>query len=199
MDNSVSVFSTLAAISAITLLAVKCVQDSCEQFEYADTDEMIKEMDDIMKSKQGFNPPTQERNTLPKGAQDKLAGAPLSGPQEDPMPKQTGLGECALMNVGGVSSDLATSLLPKGKNLWSTDECVPNALTNEAFLSPLDRIGANTVNRNMSHDLRGDLFCQPRINFPINNSSIECNSLVRPLSCFEGLERPAMYTCKGDF
>jgi hypothetical protein len=201
MDNSASVFTTVTLVALVALFVVKCVQDNIEGYTEEEARERNKAHAQIASQHPGLiNQEINNQNTgIPTQANLNLAqsnGHLLPGVQTPP----AGVSMCALNQpVPTVASSLLP--LPVGEDIqkkWSDPACVSNALANQNMLSAIDLIGVNTTAsslKNSSQDLRGDIVCNPRDPVSVwNNSSITC-TLNRPLTCYEGLNRPELYSC----
>ena len=204
MDNTVPLISSIAALSVIGVLAFQCMQNNVEGFEEdaAHQRAMMRnralyhgshvntKIDAVLHN----NPYNLD---LIQGAGHVLESSVNQGTTGSMPP---GVQHCALNQP---APTLASSLLPiaspnDSNQSWADPSCVSNALSHSSMLSGVDLIGINTTTsslRNASHDLRGDPVCNPRE--PIsafNNSSITC-TFNRPLTCYEDLPRPTLWSC----
>ena len=222
MENSITIFSTILGVSLVTIFAIKCIQDNIEG--YSDVLPHLKNDDkgnllNNMKYNPGAINQTLDdvNNILPTDKQlNKAQSVGFLNPNSlnnmssawpnsavDQASKgyvDTGISGSALnMPVPTTASSLLPLPVPD-QNLqnWSDPSCVSNALSNQQMLSAIDIIGVNTTSstlKNSSQDLRGDPLCNPRDPVSVfNNSSISC-TLNRPLTCYEGLPRPTIWSC----
>lgn len=206
MDNTLSVISTVGAVSIVALLAIQCMQCNVEGFTPEEAQAHNQNLASV-----ASQPPNEINQRLEAGA-----GMPTSGnldtiqnrgfmlassvDQGSAGSLPAGVSMCALNQP---AATLASSLLPlpspdNQNQTWADPSCVSNALANSSMLSALDIIGVNTVAsslRNPSLDLRGDPVCNPRDPVSVfNNSSITC-TLNRPLTCYDELPRPTIWSC----
>ena len=204
MDNTVSVFSTLAVASLVALLAIQCIQTNVEGFpEEAQVHNKIlaaaasvnpSEINQFLEDGKGIPTSTnldviQNQGFMPASSVDQ--GSMSSLP--------VGVSMCALNQPVTVASSLLPLSNPDNQDpTWADPSCVSNALANSSMLSALDIIGVNTTAsslRNPSLDLRGDPECNPRDHVSVfNNSSITC-TFSRPLTCYEERPRPPIWSC----
>lgn len=202
MDNTVSVFSTLAAASLVALLAIQCIQNNVEGFT---PDEYNKALTAAASAPPNDINQRQDDAGIPKSLnldviQNKLFMPASAVEQGSTGSLPAGVSMCALNQP---AATVASSLLPlpssdNQNQTWADPSCVSNALANSSMLSALDIIGVNTTAsslRNPSLDLRGDPVCNPRDPVSVfNNSSITC-TFNRPLTCYEELPRPTIWSC----
>jgi hypothetical protein len=206
MDNTVSVFSTLAATSLVALLAIQCIQNNVEGF----TPEEAQAHNQNLAAAASVHP-SEINQRLEDGAgmpqstnldviQNKGFMLASSVDQGSMQSLPAGLSMYALNQP---ATTVASSLLPlpspdNQNQTWADPSSVSNALANSSMLSALDIIGVNTTAsslRNPSLDLRGDPVCNPRDPVSVfNNSSITC-TFNRPLTCYEELPRPTIWSC----
>jgi len=206
MDNTVSVFSTLAAASLVALLAIQCIQNNVEGFTPEEAQAHNQNL-----AAAASTPPNEINQRLEDGAgmpqstnldviQNKGFMLASSVDQGSMGSLPAGVSMCALNQP---AATVASSLLPlpspdNQNQTWADPSCVSNALANSSMLSALDIIGVNTTAsslRNPSLDLRGDPVCNPRDPVSVfNNSSITC-TFNRPLTCYEELPRPTIWSC----
>lgn len=206
MDNTVSVFSTIAAASLVALLAMQCIQSNVEGFTQEEADAHNKDL-----AAAASHPPNEINQKIEDNAgmptpanldtvQNKGFMLASSVDESSMGSLPTGVSMCALNQP---APTVASSLLPlptpdNEKQSWADPSCVSNALANSSMLSALDIIGVNTTAsslRNASLDLRGDPVCNPRDPVSVfNNSSITC-TFNRPLTCYEELPRPTLWSC----
>jgi len=206
MDNTLSVISTVGAVSLAAFLAIQCIQCSVEDF----TPEEVQAHNQNLAAA-ASHPPGEINQHLEHGA-----GMPTSGNLDSIQNRgfmlassvdqgsagslPTGVSMCALNQPAAtVASSLLPLPTPDNQNqTWADPSCVSNALANSSMLSALDIIGVNTVAsslRNPSLDIRGDPVCNPRDPVSVfNNSSITC-TLNRPLTCYDELPRPTIWSC----
>lgn len=205
MDNTVSVLSTLVATSLVVLLAVQCIQNNVEGFtqEEANThnNNLAKaafvnpgEINQRLEDASGM--PNVKNLDLVQNKGFMLASSVDQGSMGS-IP--SGVSVCALNQPAPtVASSLLPLPNPDENQTWADPASVSNALANSSMLSALDLIGVNTTAgalRNPSLDLRGDPVCNPRDPVSVfNNSSITC-SFNRPLTCYEDLPRPTIWSC----
>ena len=192
MDNSVSVISSLAALSLVAILAFQCVQTNIEGFTEDDAKAYNANMATVASQHPGAINQTLDNTGLPsKKNLDTIQNSnfkPLSSPNP------------TAMALNQPVASVATNLLPSDSpSKWGDyTEPVTSALANQSFLSAHEQIGVNTTVssfKNSSIDLRGDPVCNPRE--PVsafNNSSITC-TFNRPLTCYEELPRPNIWSC----
>lgn len=207
MNNTVSVISTLVALSVVAVLACQCVQNNIEGFTETDAYLHNKQHAELASAPPNEINQRLENSGIPQGSnldliQNKnfmLASSVDQGTMGD-LP--VGVSHCALNQPAPtVASSLLPLPSPNDKNqTWADPACVTNALANQSMLSALDIIGVNTTAssfKNPSIDIRGDPVCNPRDPVSVfNNSSITC-SFNAPLTCYEGLPRPTLYSCGG--
>lgn len=206
MDNTVSVFSTLAAASLVVILAIQCIQNNVEGFT---PEEIQQHNQNLAKaaSTHGseINQRIEEGSGMPQSTnldviQNKGFMLASSVDQGSMGSLPAGVSMCALNQPAAtVASSLLPLPSPNNQNqTWADPSCVSNALANSSMLSALDIIGVNTTAsslRNPSLDIRGDPVCNPRDPVSVfNNSSITCN-MNRPLTCYDELPRPTIWSC----
>lgn len=207
MDNTVSVLPTIAATALVLLLAVQCIQNNVEGF----ASEKEIQAHNANLAAAASQPPNEINHKLEAGAgrptptnmdviQGKgfMLGSSVDQGSAGSLP--AGISMCALNQPAAtVASSLLPLPSPNNQNqTWADPSCVSNALANSSMLSALDIIGVNTTAsslRNPSLDLRGDPVCNPRDPVSVfNNSSITC-TFNRPLTCYDNLPRPTIWSC----
>ena len=205
MDNTVPLISSIAALSVIGVLAFQCMQNNVEGFE-----EDAAHQRAMMRQRASVHPAIINQRLddvainnnranldLIQGAGHVLESSVNQGTTSSMPP---GVQHCALNQP---APTLASSLLPiaspnDSNQSWADPSCVSNALSHSSMLSGVHLIGHNTIGssmRNSSQDLRGDPVCNPRE--PVsafNNSSITC-TFNRPLTCYDNLPRPEIWSC----
>ena len=206
MDNTVSVISTLAAASLVALLAIQCIQSNIEGFTAEEAQAHNQNLAAV-----ASQPPNEINQRMEDGAgmptsanldtiQNRAFALASSVDQGSAGSLPSGVSMCALNQPAAtVASSLLPLPAPDNQNqTWADPSCVSNALANSSMLSALDIIGVNTVAsslKNPSLDLRGDPVCNPRDPVSVfNNSSITC-TLNRPLTCYDELPRPTIWSC----
>ena len=205
MDNTVSVFSTIAAVSLVAILAMQCIQEHVEGFTEEDAKVYNKNLAAAAASPSDINHQLEDKAGVPTPTnldiiQNKSFALASSVDQGSMGSIPSGVSMCALNQPAAtVASSLLPLQSPDNQNQsWADPSCVSNALANSSMLSALDIIGVNTTAssfRNPSLDLRGDPVCNPRD--PVsafNNSSITC-TFNRPLTCYDNLPRPTIWSC----
>lgn len=193
MDNSVSVISSLAALSLVAILAFQCVQNNIEGF----TDDEAKAHNAKMVEAASQHPSEINQALDNPGIPSKKNMDTIQNLNFNPVGSPSGLTN---MLLNQPTASVATNLLPSDSpSKWGDDTApVTSALANQSFLSAQEQIGVNTTVssfKNSSIDLRGDPVCNPREPVSVfNNSSITCN-FNRPLTCYEELPRPNIWSC----
>jgi hypothetical protein len=206
MDNTVSVFSTLATASLVALLAIQCIQNNVEGFTPEEAQAHNQNLAAAASAPHNeINQRLEDGAGMPKSTnldviQNKGFMLASSVDQGSMGSLPAGVSMYALNQPAAtVASSLLPHPTPDNQNqTWADPSGVSNALANSSMLSALDIIGVNTTAsslRNPSLDLRGDPVCNPRDPVSVfNNSSITC-TLNRPLTCYEDLPRPTIWSC----
>lgn len=206
MDNTVAVLPTLAAVSLVALLVIQCIQNNVEGF----TPEEAKAHNQDLAAKAAA-PPNEINQRLEDDAgmpqptnldviQNKGFMLASSVDQGSMGSLPAGVSMCALNQP---AATVASSLLPlpnpdNQNQTWADPSCVSNALANSSMLSALDIIGVNTTAssfRNPSLDLRGDPVSNPRDPVSVFNNSSITSTFNRPLTCYDELPRPTIWSC----
>ena len=206
MDNTVSVFSTILATSLVALLAIQCIQNNIEGFTTEDANVHNQNLAaTAMRHHEDINQRLEEGAGIPTpsnldAVQNKAFALASSVDQGSAGSLPVGVSMCALNQPAAtVASSLLPLPTPDNENQsWDDPSCVSNVLANSSMLSALDIVGVNTVSsalRNPSLDIRGDPVCNPRDPVSVfNNSSITC-TFNRPLTCYDELPRPNIWSC----
>lgn len=193
MDNSVSVISSLAALSLVAILAFQCVQNNIEGF----TEDEARAYNARMAATASQHPSEINQALDNSGIPSQENMDTIQNANFNPVGSPNILTNMALNQP---AASVATNLLPSDSpSKWGDDTApVTSALANQTFLSAHEQIGVNTTVssfKNPSIDLRGDPVCNPREPVTVfNNSSITC-TFNRPLTCYEELPRPNIWSC----